>query len=259
MSAVTPFLAWCALGNYSRLTMRNYRSLLTRFEQAVGDPLTATPAQVAEWLALFAGCSPETRRAARSCLSSFYRWAVDIEELTARSPMGKIPPVKVPQGAPRPIDAARIADALEVADPRMRAWLLLGLDGGLRRAEIAAVRSEHIHGRMLVVTGKGGRTGVVPMSRRLVTALAAVDPGRGRLWDVGPEWVGRCIAAHLRDCGIEATAHQLRHSFACRVYVASGGDLIKTSRLMRHADVRTTTRYALDDGDDGLMDRLDAA
>jgi integrase len=252
-------MAWCALGNYSELTVRNYRSLLTRFEAAVGDPLEATPAQVAEWLATFAGCAPETRRAARSCLSSFYRWTVEIQECCDRSPMGRIPSVKVPQGAPRPIDPIQLAIAIDVADERLRCWLLLGCDAGLRRAEIAMVRREHIHGRSLVVTGKGGRTGVVPMSTRLAVALAGWPVASGRLWDVGPEWVGRCIAAHLRDCGIDATAHQLRHSFACRLYSASGGDLIKTSRLMRHADVRTTTRYAMDDGDDGLMDRLDAA
>jgi integrase len=259
MSPVEAFLAWCSLGNYSPMTVRNYRSLLSRFEQAVGDPLTATSAQVAGWLAGFGDCAPATRRAARCALSSFYRWAIEIEECAVRSPMGKIPPVKVPQPAPRPIDPIRLAIALELAEPRMRCWLLLGMDAGLRRAEIAMVRREDIHGRNLVVTGKGGKTGIVPMSTRLAVALQGVDVAHGRLWNVGAEWVGRSIAAHLRACGIEATAHQLRHSFACRLYTASGGDLLKTSRLMRHADVRTTQRYALDDGDDGLMDRLDAA
>ena len=259
MNAVERYLAWLALANYSSLTIRGYKSVLTRFVAAVGDPLTATPAEIGAWLACYADCAPQTRHGLRSPLASFYKWAIEIDESVTRNPMVKIPGVKLPQGAPRPIDPIKLAVAIEVADERMRCWLLLGCDAGLRRAEIANVRREHIHGKSLVVTGKGGKTGVVPMSTRLAVALQGVDVDTGRLWNVGPEWVGRNVAAHLRSCGIEATCHQLRHSFACRLYTASGGDLIKTSRLMRHSDVRTTTRYAMDDGDDGLMDRLDAA
>lgn len=259
MGAVTEYLAWCRLANHSPNTIRQYRSLLTRFEAVVGDARVAGPDEVAGWLRTFEHCAPETRRAARSALSAFYRWCVEVDESVPRSPMGKIPPVKVPQGAPRPIPAPALAAALETADARMRCWLLLGLDAGLRRAEIARVRREDIHGRVLIVVGKGGRARMVPLSRRLAAALADVDVAAGPLWSVTPDWVGRKVAQHLRACGVDATAHRLRHSFACRVYVASGGDLLKTQRLLGHASPTTTARYAMDDGGDDLMDRLDAA
>jgi site-specific recombinase XerC len=48
----------------------------------------------------------------------------------------------------------------------------------------------------------------------------------------------------LQACGINATAHQLRHYAGSSWYKASQHDLLTTARLLRHADVSSTQIYA---------------
>jgi site-specific recombinase XerD len=50
------------------------------------------------------------------------------------------------------------------------------------------------------------------------------------------------IGRYLRDLGIDATAHQLRHWFATNVY-AAGHDIRVTQELLGHSNPSTTSRY----------------
>ena len=50
------------------------------------------------------------------------------------------------------------------------------------------------------------------------------------------------ISAYLREQGIDATAHQLRHWFATEVY-ASSKDIRVTQELLGHSDPSTTAGY----------------
>ena len=47
----------------------------------------------------------------------------------------------------------------------------------------------------------------------------------------------------LVACGIQASAHQLRHWFATEVYEKSGNDLRLTQELLGHASPATTAIY----------------
>lgn len=55
--------------------------------------------------------------------------------------------------------------------------------------------------------------------------------------------VGERITRHLRDCGIKATAHALRHTFGTECARASGGDVVQVAALMGHASPSTTMGY----------------
>ena len=51
------------------------------------------------------------------------------------------------------------------------------------------------------------------------------------------------VRTYLRqDCGIDATAHQLRHYFATEVY-ASSKDIRVTQELLGHSSPSTTANY----------------
>jgi len=66
-----------------------------------------------------------------------------------------------------------------------------------------------------------------------------------------------CRATACEACGIDATrvsTHSLRKTFARRIYVASGHDLITTQRLMGHTSPLTTSRYLETNSDE--LDRL---
>ncbi len=52
------------------------------------------------------------------------------------------------------------------------------------------------------------------------------------------------VGTHLKSCGVNASAHQLRHFAGTSWYRASGHDLLTTATLLRHANVQTTQRYA---------------
>jgi integrase/recombinase XerC len=151
--------------------------------------------------------------------------------------------------------AAEFEVLLAVADARARAMMLLAYDAGLRISEVAALDwrdVDTIAREVRVTCGKGGRTGTVPTTKRCVAALVALGqqaagPVFADLRD-GEGAIGRKTvhAVFAELCGKADVPrkgfHALRHSFGTRVQHA-GGDLVKTSRLMRHASTRPTEGY----------------
>lgn len=209
--------------------------------------LEATRADVELFLAR--PLKPRTRKAYLAHLRGFYRWASDMQLLTD-DPTGKLRGVRVPAGVPRPVEPDLIRVALDSADPRMYAWLLCMALAGLRRCEVAVlqpadlVEVDGVPPLLYLREMKGGGSGAVPAHPALLDALHALPIRNGLWWDVSAQHLGASIAAHLRSCGINATGHQLRHSFGTAAFKASGHDLLTTSTLLRHASVATSQVYA---------------
>lgn len=192
--------------------------------------------------------APGSRRVYRSCIRHFYAWATD-EGFVSANPAERIPAIRVARGTPRPLDDEALRLALSHADLRMRAWLLLMCLAGLRCMEVAALTPGDLmhqdEGVILFLREvKGGGTATVPAHALVVAALAALPISAGLWWSVRPQHVGQYIAAYLRSMGIDATAHQLRHSAATLWLRDSEHDLLTTSVLMRHKSVETTQIYA---------------
>jgi integrase len=205
--------------------------------------------------------SPETRKGYRAALRSFYGWAKQHGH-TRRNPAADLPPVKVPRGAPRPTPETVLEQAIAAAPDRTRLVLLLAAYAGLRRAEIAGLRWDHVDDDLIRVVGKGGHVRHVPVHETLALALLTewgrrcqgrfgtgwrytshpdsplVFPGRyGR--GVSADNIGRVAAAALGGYG----GHTLRHRFAGRAYAASR-DLGVVQQLLGHASPTTTAVYA---------------
>lgn len=193
---------------------------------------------------------PETRKAVRSALRGFFAWAVATGRVES-SPAERLPRVTVPQGQPRPAPEDVLDHALAAAGPRDRLMLMLAAYAGLRRAEIARVHSDHLAGHRLRVTGKGGKTRIVPLHPLLAEALATVNgfafPGQidGHL---SPDWVGRRLKHLLGD---NYSAHTLRHRFASRAY-GNNRDILKVRDWLGHSSIATTQRYTATPADDDL-------
>lgn len=224
-----------------------------------GPATTVTTSDLVTFLASSAW-STETRRAFRSTVRVFFRWA-HRHRGYAENPAEDLPAIRPHVPIPRAASDATVEAALALADERTALMIRLAAFMGLRRAEVAQVHSRDVvsdkAGLSLVVHGKGRRQRVVPVPPDLATDLRGFTgwlfPSMmgGHLSEatVG-ELVGQCLPAGV-------TMHCLRHRFATKCYGASS-DLIATQTLLGHSKPETTRRYVKFD-DSGLRGVVDAA
>ncbi|WP_374380193.1 tyrosine recombinase XerC [Dongia sp.] len=175
---------------------------------------------------------------------------------------------RLPRSVPKPLNAAE-ADAIfynveyETTEPwlaaRDLAALMLLYGCGLRISEaLGLTRADAPKaGTSLRITGKGGKTRLVPVLP--VVAEAVADYLAQCPWPLaanGPLFVGakggklnpRLIQRSMQRMRLQlglpetATPHALRHSFATHL-LAGGGDLRAIQELLGHASLSTTQRY----------------
>jgi len=200
---------------------------------------------------------PTSRRCYLTFVRVFYRWTVD-EGLIVVNPADRVPVPRMRRYLPRPLGEADLAHAVAQApDARMRCWLVLAGWAGLRCQEIAGLqRSDILDERdpplIHVVAAKGGRQRLVPAHPEVLAALRQLPmPPVGYLFPhtvrggmpIEPWSVSHKVGGFLRDCGIPASCHQLRHRFATAVYAVSH-DIRVTQELLGHASPATTAVYA---------------
>src|SRR6201991_804208 len=179
---------------------------------------------------------------------------------------------KVGKSLPKPIQMAsakRLADADERAgddrDPwiwaRDAAVMALLYGSGLRISEALGLKHRDVpkpgEGDVIIVTGKGNKTRMVPVLQNVLTLIAdytAMCPHP--LPPAGPMFVGarggplspriiQLTMERLRGAlGLpdSATPHALRHSFATHL-LSRGGDLRAIQELLGHASLSTTQIY----------------
>lgn len=188
---------------------------------------------------------PETRKAYRNTISSFFRW---LHKSCRRSddPSLDVPRVKKPHAHPRPCPDRYIAAAMEKATAAEKLMIRFGAECGLRRGEIARVHSDDVvadsAGHSLIVRGKGDKQRIVPLPDDLAAIVMDANgylfPGRFG-GHVEESYIGDHIS-HLLPDGY--AAHTLRHRFATTAYAATH-DLFVVAELLGHESVETTEHY----------------
>ena len=237
------------------IRIRTYH--LQRLASEVGAaPFDVTPAHVETWLASHARWKPETLKSHLSTTRMFYAWAG--RRGGPPNPAGDLR-IRVPAAKPRPTPDRVVSTALMRAGRRERLMILLAVRGGLRRAEVAAVRGVDLgDDDQLRVVGKGRKVRMVPVvDDELLAALHACPgwlfPGKidGHL---SAGRVGEILSSLL---GPGWTAHTLRHRCATRAY-AGTHDLLAVQRLLGHSSP-TTTQIYVSVPDEGLFAAVRAA
>jgi integrase/recombinase XerC len=178
---------------------------------------------------------------------------------------------KLPHSVPKPLTAPKataLIDSPDIVSPDAPEWVLardtavlaLLYGSGLRISEALGLKRKDapIKGRdMLRVTGKGGKTRVVPVLpivREAVERYLALLPQklgsddplfvgvRGR--ELSPRIIQLRIASARAALGLPETAtpHALRHSFATHL-LGAGADLRAIQELLGHASLSTTQGY----------------
>jgi len=187
----------------------------------------------------------------------------------AANPCEGIRPPKSPRRLPDALsadEAARLLEGGEDDDPalaaRDRAMFELFYSSGLRLAELAALDRDALETVLqdgeVRVTGKRGKTRIVPVGSKAQAALAAWSRERQALAlpDEAALFVGRrgkrlslrMIQERLRRQALLAGLpthvhpHMLRHSFASHV-LQSSGDLRAVQEMLGHASISSTQVY----------------
>ena len=249
VEALEAYARHCRAARQSRDTIGLRRLHLRQVAEWHPDPWAVTTADLIRWLANPIH-RPETVRSVRSSMVSFYGWAHRAGHVEV-DPAAGLPRVRVPRGRPRPAPEDVIREALRLAeldgDERGRLLVLLAWREGLRRAEIARVRTDHVvdtpDGPALRVDGKGGHVRVVPLHPDVVAALARVRPGWVFPSPAGghltPGRIGRLLSGLLPGVW---TGHTLRHRAGTDWYRRSR-DLLAVQQLLGHSKPETTSRY----------------
>ena len=206
--------------------------------------------------------SPHMANRAARVLSGMYRQA----ESWGLVPPGSDPcrSVRYYREPPRerflaPDEYRRLGRALREAEARGSTWrpavaaIRMLLLTGCRKGEIVTLRWDDVDRTARELRLRGAKTGprMVPLTAPVMRVLDGIPGTDGNPW----VFRGRKPGAHLTDlsyhwariaarAGLDGVRiHDLRHSYASRA-LALGEGLATIGRLLGHAGVATTARYA---------------
>ncbi len=269
--SVQRFLSYMASEKRSaQRTCEHYGRDLTRLSrwcEAQGRELVGlTQAELRRYAASLAREGRSGRTIARhlSAIRRFYGFLIR-EGLVSDNPALDIRPPRNQRPLPGVMDVDQLHHLLEQApeDPleaRDLAMMELMYSSGLRLAELVALDEDHLDRRdaSVRVTGKGGKTRIVPVGRAALKALDCWLEQRSALAPRGERAVfvsqrgqrinRRTVQTRLRRWGQRHQAeqglhpHLMRHSFASHM-LESSGDLRAVQELLGHADISTTQIY----------------
>ena len=215
--------------------------------------------------------SPASVQRQLSAIRTYYRYLErrwDVKN--AALPLIKGPRAKRPLPKPLSVSGASELTGLKNKDgeklplptdwieARNSAVLALCYGAGLRISEALALTPEDLPlGTSLTITGKGGKTRLIPILpdiRKMVAHAVKLSPytliarqsiffgARGKA--LSPRIIQGEVQKLRGALGLPETAtpHALRHSFATHL-LAGGGDLRTIQQLLGHASLSTTQRY----------------
>ena len=267
---------------YSENTVANYRDafvLLLRYAQSEGIAADDVEFEILDkrfvegflaWLGGERGCSPQTRNNRLAALKSFFRF-VQMEAPERMAQASEVLSIKATK-TPEPdisylsLDGvSALLDAASTKGLRDLAMLSLLYDSGARVQELADARVCDIRldpPRTLKITGKGGKTRVVPITEQVGNIVEAYltesetagtahlfanrrgEPiGRAGIAYVLRKHIARAHATRPECVPPTCTPHALRHSKAMHMLEA-GVNLVYIRDFLGHASITTTEMYA---------------
>jgi integrase/recombinase XerD len=216
-----------------------------------------------------AGLGAATAARRLSALRQFYRFLF-ADGARTDDPTAGIDSPRRGRGLPRTLDEAEVGALFDVlsrrggrAGARLKALLEILYATGLRVSELVGLPLSALveDGRFILVTGKGGKERMVPLSEPAREAIVAwlphrrdalkdttqpwLFPSRGRLGHLTRQRFAQLLGELARDANLPVGAvspHVLRHAFASHL-LAHGADLRAVQQMLGHADISTTQIY----------------
>lgn len=268
------FLQYCRQKGHSPGTMAAYTQAIRRFlEYADKAGLTEAESVTRPFLRAYAQqvgetLSPGGAHARLRPIKTFFSW-LEAEEVIAKSPMTRVPMPKMPRQILPAIDPEQVAQLMTAAlhsrlGVRDRAIIAVLFDTGVRVSELCGIHLEDVQtgGRIYIRQAKGGRGRVVPISRSALRHLTKyLNTGRPKtrlpqvfLSDAETPMNRDSVKQMLeRLCRVAKlptfTPHTFRRGFAVN-YLRNSGDVFTLQRILGHATLEMTNRYAVLRDDD---------
>jgi len=249
-------------------TAKNYRRDIEALMAMAGDTPTIAlrTHDIRRYIAQLHGKGLDGRSLARmlSAWRGFYRYLAR-DHGSKQNPCVGIRAPKSVKRLPHALspDEARQLVEIESSDPlavRDKAILELFYSSGLRLAELTSLAPGDINfaDATVRVTGKGGKTRIVPVGSHAVQALnewVAARAAMARIDDdalfvtqqgrrLGPRAIQTRVQQRALKQGVAARVHphMLRHSFASHV-LQSSSDLRAVQEMLGHSSISTTQVY----------------
>ncbi len=189
------------------------------------------------------------------CLSAMVSWAADKKRGYCNDPLSRHERLPYRRPVPDTLSMDEAMAIIEAMRPFHRALYLCLYHAGLRKSEVTSLRPADVHldHGMIRITGKGGKTRVVPMSQLLKEALRAhvqtlpadavlVFPSHATGMQLKDIRFAIQRAKKKLNIKRRITPHMMRHSFASHL-IDEGLDLKSVADLLGHEDVATTQIY----------------
>lgn len=248
--------------------MTDYRRLMDWLAENNIKPAEATTAQLADFIGQIheLGVSPATQNRILAGIRSFYKYLM-LEGIIAESPAanlrGPVRNRKLPQVlSVREIDAMVEANDTDTwLGLRNRAIIEVLYGSGLRVSELCNLQHANVNlaDQYLIVTGKGSKQRMVPLSAVAVRAIEAYlgcegpapKPGQAAFLFLNSRGasLSRVMVFYIvRDLAEKAgvtktiSPHTLRHSFATHM-LEGGANLRAIQEMLGHESLGTTEIY----------------
>jgi integrase/recombinase XerD len=231
-------------------TIRAYSDDVAAFRRFTGKPLRAKYLSDLQRYADSLVGAPATRGRRLKTLKSLLSFATRMGYLPFNAGAAIHGPALEQKLAERILSERQVFALLEAVEdqPRDHALIRLLYNGGLRVSELVTLRWRNLVDGIANVTGKGGKTRVVRLSRGTWAELQAL-----RTEDIGEDFVFPMSAVNAwkrvkraaRLAGISdvpVSPHFLRHSHGTHA-LRRGADLATVRDTLGHASIATTSRY----------------
>jgi integrase/recombinase XerC len=252
-------------------TLSNYRRDVENFRQyCVANGIqtwsSASHGDVRSFIAAKhrQGLASKSLQRQLSALRSFYGYLIK-NGLAVNNPAKPIKAPKQPRKLPKVLDVDQVAGLLDAAaesvlEQRDAAMFELFYSSGLRLSELSQLNLDDLDLKdqtLIVQSGKGGKSRVLPVGAKAVSAIRAWC--RQRTGIVGADKAvfttlkGRRLGvrgiqqrlarwARAKGASVHVHPHMLRHSFASHM-LESSQDLRAVQELLGHSNIGTTQIY----------------
>ena len=237
------------LKNYSELTVKTY-------EQPIKQAILLSEIYKEDEIIIFditkfrikiASQNPKTINKKISSLNSF------ISYLETKNIIVKLQganTIKAPQTLPKPIQSKNIFESIQNATLEEKLIILSIYSFGLRISELESLKLENINKNSIKVEGKGNKQREIPSNdliNNLIDEYIKLSNPKIYLFEKNEKQMSKRQLQYklnkaFKRIGINASPHQLRHSFATDL-LNDGARINDISELLGHSSLKATGIY----------------